>query len=61
LEADNLALGMNSAVCAPGANDARRLPGERLQGSLKLALDRSLSGLHLEPVKVRAIILDRGL
>ena len=53
--------GTKLAFVSARAGNPRRLSGERFQGSLKLTLDRALARLHLEPVKVCAIILDRGL
>jgi hypothetical protein len=60
LEANDLAVGMDSPVRAACADDAYRLSSERLQGSLKLSLDSPLACLYLETEKVCAIILDRG-
>jgi hypothetical protein len=60
LKANDLSPGMNPPICPTGTNYSRLDPGNTLQCSLDLTLNRPLMSLNLKTVKVRTIVLDFG-
>jgi hypothetical protein len=60
LKANDLSPGMNPPICPTGTNYSRLDPGNTLQCSLDLTLNRPLTGLDLKAIKVGTIVLDFG-
>ena len=59
-KANDLPLGVNPPICPTSTHHPRLDPGNTLQCSLELSLNRPLMGLDLKAVKVGTIILDFG-
>src|SRR4051812_16429085 len=55
---DNLALGMDAAIRAPGARDRDLFRSDRGQRRLERILHRSTAGLRLPAKKTAAVVLD---